>query len=178
MDDQPNQPSPQQAEMKAIEALDASSIVNPSTKKRGASTPERSNSPQKSPKMTPSARVDKGAKDVGTQFHWTPATKRMTSHSGLIKEEGTILAENMEEQIAAEARGVTRKDIPWNKFCSTYLHGFVVKAQPTLDIELVKEIGIDDWEEKPFWVRLRKVLSDEVRYSGCSFISLSPLLTY
>jgi hypothetical protein len=89
-----------------------------------------------------------------------------------------ILAENMEEQIAAEARGVTRKDIPWNKFCSTYLHGFVVKAQPTLDIEFVKEIGIGDWEEKPFWARLRKVISDEVRYSGCSFISLSPLLTY
>jgi hypothetical protein len=67
MGDQPNQPSPRQAEMKIIEALDASSIVNPFTKKRSASTHEPSNSPQKAPKTTPSARVDEGAEDIGTQ---------------------------------------------------------------------------------------------------------------
>jgi len=44
----------------------------------------------------------------------------------------------MEDQIAAEARGVTRKNIPWDKFCSTYLHGFDVKAQPMLAVESVK----------------------------------------
>ena len=179
MDDQPNQPSPQQAEIEAIEALDTSSIVNPSTKKRSASTHESSNSPQKSPKMTPSARMDKDAEDVGTQFHRTPATKRLAFHSGLIKEAtSTVYAANMEDQIVAEARGVTRKNIPWAKFYSTYLHGFGVEAQQMLAVESVKEIGNGDWEEKLFWDRLREVLSDEVRYSGCSFISLSPLLTY
>ena len=172
MDDQPNQPSPRQAEMKAIEALDASSIVNPGTKKRSASTPEPSNSPQKSPKATPSARVDKGAEDVGTQFHRTPATKHMAVHSGLIEQGTTIYASNMDDQIAAEARGVTRKNIPWDKFCSTYLRGFGVKAQPMLTVESVKEIGDGNWEEKLFWGRLSEVLSDEVRCSGCASICL------
>jgi hypothetical protein len=79
----------------------------------------------------------------------------------------------MEDQIAAEARGVTRKNIPWDKFYSIYLRGFVVEPQSILTVESMKEIGDGDWLEKLFLDRLDKVLSDEVRYSGCAFIYLS-----
>jgi len=84
----------------------------------------------------------------------------------------------MEEQIAAEARGVTRKNIPWDKFCSTYLCDFSGEAQPKLAVKSVKKIGDGNWEEILFWNRLSEALSDEVRCSGYSFMSLSPLLTY
>jgi hypothetical protein len=96
----------------------------------------------------------------------------MASHSGLIGQGTTIYASDMEDQIAAEARGVARKNIPWDKFCSIYLRGFGVKAQPKLAVESMKEIGDGNWEEKLFWDRLRKVLSAEVRCSGCDFICL------
>jgi hypothetical protein len=84
----------------------------------------------------------------------------------------------MENQIAAEARGVTRKNIPWDKFCSTYLCDFSVKPPPKLTVESMKKIGEGNWEEKSFWDRWRNVLSDEVRCSACAFMSLNPLLTY
>jgi hypothetical protein len=166
------QSSPQQAEKKAIESLDTSSIVNTSTKKRSASTHEPSDRAQKAPKPTPSARVDKGAEDVGTQFHRTPAVKRMSSHGSLIEQGGTIYASNMEDQIAAEARAVTRKNIPWDTFHSTYLCDFSIEAQPKLTVESVKEIGNGNWLEHLFWDRLRQTLSAEVRCSGCAFICL------
>ena len=149
----------------AIENLDSSSIVNPGTKKRTASTHEPSDRPQKARKRTASARVDKGAEDVGTQFHRTPATKRMASHTGLM-EQGTTIYAPEEAQIAAEARGVTRKNTPWDTFRSTYLCDFNVEAQSKLTVESVKEIGDGDWEEKLVWKRLRKVLSAKVRCSG------------
>src|SRR6202034_195788 len=41
-------------------------------------------------------------------------------------------AQDMETQIAAEARGVTRKNIPWDTFHSTYLCDFSIKAQSKL----------------------------------------------
>src|SRR4051812_41687954 len=107
----------------------------------------------------------------------TPSTKRMPTHSSLIKQGTTIYALNMQDQIAAEARGVTRKNIPWDKFRSTYLCDFS-GAQPKLTVESVKKIGDGNWEEAVFEVRLREALSDEVRCSGCAFMSLSPLLTY
>jgi hypothetical protein len=151
------------AKEEAIEKLDSSSIVNPGTKKRTASTHEPSDRPQKARKRTASARVDKGAEDVGTQFHRTPATKRTASLSGLMEQGPTIYAPDMEAQIAAEARGVTRKNIPWDTFHSTYLCDFSVEAQSKL---AVKTIGDGDWEEKLVWKRLRKVLSAKVRYSG------------
>jgi hypothetical protein len=118
--------------------------------------------------------VDKGAEDVSTPFHKTPATKRQASHASLIEHE-TIYASDMQKQIAAEARGVSRKNIPWDKFCSIYLCDFSVKAQPKLAVKSVKKIGKDNWEEQLFWDRLRQSLSDEVRYSGYAFIRLSVL---
>ena len=86
----------------------------------------------------------------------------------------TIYAPDMEAQIAAEARGATRKNIPWDTFRSTYLCDFSVKAQPKLTVNSVKKIGEGDWVEQQFWDRLRQSLSDEVRSSGCAFMRLSP----
>jgi hypothetical protein len=167
------QRSSRKAKEEAIEKLNSSSIVNPGTKKRTASTHEPSERPEKARKRTASARVDKGTEDVGTQLHRTPATKRMASHTG---EQGTtIYAPDMEAQIAAEARGVTRKNIPWDTFRSTYLCDFNVEAQSKLAVESVKEIGDGDWKKKLLWKRLRKVLSAKVRCSGCAFICPSVL---
>jgi hypothetical protein len=167
MDDKPKQPSPRQAKRKAIEALDTSSIVNPSTKKRSASTHDRA---QKTRMRTSSPHVEEGAENVKPSFYRTPATKRMASYTGLTEKETTIVyAPDM------EARGVTRKNIPWDTFRSTYLCDFSIKAQPKLTLESVKKIGKGNWEEKLFWGRLRRTLSDEVRCSGCAFICLSVL---
>jgi hypothetical protein len=163
MDDKPKHRPSRRAEEKALEAVDTSS-----TKKRSTSTHGHAGRPQKAHKRTPSARVDKGAEDVSTQLH-------MASHNNLIEQETIIYASDMENQIAAEAREVTRKNIPWDKFCSTYLCDFSVKAQPKLAVESVKKIGKGNWEEKLFWNRLRKVLSHEVRCSRCTFICLSVL---
>ena len=121
--------------------------------------------------------MDKSAEDVGTQFHKTTDTKRQASHNGLIEHE-TIYDSDMQKQIAAEARGVSRKNISWEKFCSIYLLNFSAENRPKLAIDSVKKIGVGNWKEGEFWKRLRKVLSSRVRYSGCAFIRLSPLLTY
>jgi hypothetical protein len=93
----------------------------------------------------------------------------------LIEREDKIYAADMETQIAAEARGVTRKNIPWDKFRSTYLCDFSVKAQSKLTANSVKKIGEGNWEEQLFWNRLRKALPDEVRCSESAFIPLSVL---
>ena len=182
---------------KAIKAI--GSIVNAGTKRRSASTHGRSGRAQKAPKLshyktsldvdedaenvsappprTPSPHVNEGAEDVSMSLHRTPSTKRRASHASLVERENKIYATDMETQIAAEARGVTRKNIPWDKFHSTYLCDFSVEAQPQLTVDSVKKIGEGNWEEQLFWDRLRKVLSSEVRCSGCAFIRLSPLLT-
>ena len=87
----------------------------------------------------------------------------------MIKEE-KIYAADMQTQIAAEARGVTRKEIPWDQFRSIYLRDFSVNTEPKLTIDSVKEIGEGNWLERLFWTRLRKVLSDEVCCSRCASI--------
>jgi hypothetical protein len=74
----------------------------------------------------------------------------------------------METQIAAEAYGVTRKNVSWDIFRSIFLCGFSVQAQPKLAVESVTKIGEGNWEEQLFWDRLRQSLSDEVRCSGCA----------
>jgi hypothetical protein len=70
-DDEPKQRSPRQAKKKAIEALDTSGIVNPGTKKRGASTHEPSDRAQETRKRTPSPHVEEGAENVKPSFHRT-----------------------------------------------------------------------------------------------------------
>ena len=155
------------------------SIVNSGTKRRSTSTHRRSGRAQKAHKLDPDTttppappHLDEGTEDVGAPFHRTPATKRMASHNGLMEQGTTIYAPDMEAQIAAEARGVTRKNIPWDTFRSIYLCDFNVEAQSKLAVESVKNIGDGDWEEKLVWKRLRKVLSAKVRCSGCAFICL------
>jgi len=163
------------AKEEAIEKLDSSSIVNPRTKKRIAPTHELSDRPRKARKRTPSPsspHVGEGAENVDPSLHRTPTTKRIASYTSLSETETKILAPDMETQIAAEARGVTRKNIPWDIFHSRYLGGFSTKDEPILTVESVMEIGKGDWVEKSFWRRLCQILSDEVRCSGCAFIYL------
>jgi hypothetical protein len=177
MDDKPKRP-PRQAKKKAIEALDTRGIANPGTRKRSVSTHEPSDRAQKTRKKIPSPHVEEGTKNVESSFHKTPATKRMASHTGLTQRGTIVYASDMEAQIAAEAREVTRKNIPWDTFHSTYLFGFGIKAQPKPTVKSVKNIGKGSWGRKLFWDRLRQTLSNKVRCAGCAFISLSPLLTY
>jgi len=84
-------------------------------------------------------------------------------------------APDMEAQIVAEARGVTRKNVPWAKFCSTYCD-FSVKAQQKLTVQSVKHIGVGEggWNEAQFFGRLRQSLSNKV-HSRYAFIHLSVL---
>jgi hypothetical protein len=172
MDDEPKHRPSRVAKVEAVKAVNTSS-----TKKRSASTHGSAGRAQKARKTAPSApsapsaRMDEGAEDVSTQFHKTPATKRQASHTNLIEHE-TIYASDMQKQIAAEARGVTRKNIPWDKFCSIYLCDFSV-AQPKLAVESVKKIGEGNWEEQLFWGRLHQSLSHGVRCLGCAFMRLS-----
>jgi hypothetical protein len=70
----------------------------------------------------------------------------------------------MEAQIMAEAREVTRKNVPWDTFLSTYLCDFGINAaQPKPTVKSVKKIGQGSWEKEQFWGRLRQTLSDKVR---------------
>jgi len=175
-DDEPKDRPSRPAKSVAIDRIHASSTTG-STKKRSASTQKCSGREKKARKTipsapsAPSARVDKG---VGTQFDITPYTQPQASHTNLIEHE-TLYASEVQKQLAAEARGVSRKNIPWDKFCSIYLCDFSVKAQPKPAAESVQKIGEGNWEEKPFWDRLRESLSDEVHYSEYAFIRLSVL---
>jgi hypothetical protein len=172
MYDKPKDRPSRAAKKAAVKLIDTSS-----TKKRSAPTHKRSSRAQKAHKTSPSAplaRIDEAAEDVSTQFHKTSSTKYQASYTSLIKHE-PIYASDMQKQIATEARGVSRKNIPWDKFCSTYLCGFGVKAQPKLAVKSIKKIGQGNWEGQLFWDRLRKSLSDEVRYLGYASIRLSVL---
>jgi hypothetical protein len=106
--------------------------------------------------------VSEGAENLDTQFHRTP-TKRSAPHASLTERGDLIYALDMELKIAAEARGVTRKNIPWNTFSSIYLCNFSADVRSKLAVDSVKEIGKGSWEERELWNRLRKVLSSEVR---------------
>jgi hypothetical protein len=174
MDDEPKQRSPRRAKQKAIEKLH-SSIVNPGTKKRRASTHEPSDRAQKTRKAATPPHVDGRAENVGPSYQRAPGSQRMASHASLTERETIVYASGMEAQITAEARGVTRKNIPWDTFHSTYLRDFSIKAQPKLTVESVKKLGQGNWEEKAFEARLSQTFSDKVRCSGCAFIHLSVL---
>ena len=104
--------------------------MNAGTKRRNASTDRDSGHTRKARKLSPDDRfpptppcLGESAEDVvaAPPLYRTPATKRMASHSSLIESERIVYATDMETQIAAEARGVTRKDIPWDTFRSIYL---------------------------------------------------------
>jgi hypothetical protein len=161
MDDKSNDPPSREANEEPIEATGTSSIVNPSTRKRSASTPAPSDRPPKAHERIASQSLVDGAENVSPLFRMTPSTKRLAAYASLRERETIIYAADMESQIAAEARGVTRKNVPWNTFRSIYLRGFGVKDRPKLT-ESVKKVGEGNWEESLFFDRLSKSLSNEV----------------
>jgi hypothetical protein len=177
MDDKTSDRAFQAAKREAAKQIDTSSTKKRKTAKTAPSVPSarsaRSARPPPSTPPPPSACVDK---DAGTQPHETSSTKRLASHAGLITET-KILASDMVNQIAAETRGVSRKNIPWDKFRSMYLCDLDVKTktQAKLTLNSVKKIGQANWGEQLFWNRLRQSLSDEVRYPGYAFIRLLTL---
>jgi hypothetical protein len=170
--------------MKAIKAINTGSIVDPTTstsnvtlctKKRNAPAHERSSTAQKTSKKTrletPPPHAGKCAENVKPSLLRTPNINRMVKSCQLDKRESSTRPDT-ETRIMAEARGVTRKNIPLTIFRSAYLCGFSVKAQPKLVVESVKKIGQGNWEEKQFAGRLRQALSDKVRCSRRTFMCL------
>jgi len=99
----------------------------------------------------------------------------MANHASLIERDDVVYVDEIEERIFAEARGVTRKNIPCGVFHSTYLSRFgKTDARPELDLNAIKGVGIGSWEQNSFLLRLRKAFPDEV----CSGRSPGLLLTY
>ncbi|KIX01406.1 uncharacterized protein Z518_09132 [Rhinocladiella mackenziei CBS 650.93] len=72
-----------------------------------------------------------------------------------------VYATDMKAEIAAEALGVMRENIPWDIFRSTYLSDFGAKPQQELAVNSVRKVGKGNWEKQLFWGRLRQLLSDE-----------------
>ena len=135
-----------------------------SNKRQTESTHAQSGHPPKSHR--PATPPDKGTEDVGAYIP-TPSVKRTPAHANLTEHGKNIYAEGLEAQIKAEARGVTRKEVPWDKFSSIYLRDFKeADAQPGLDIGSVQNIGIDDWEETKFYDRLCNTLHNKVCCPG------------
>lgn len=64
-----------------------------------------------------------------------------------MEKEDLIYALDMELRIAAEARGVARKDIPWNTFSSIYLRNYSSDIRSKLAVDSVKEIDKGSWKE-------------------------------
>jgi hypothetical protein len=136
--------------------------MDPTNKRPTESTQAESGHPPKAPRFgTPPPRTE----DVGASIQ-TPAVKRISYYSSLTQHGQTIYVDDMEAQIAAEARGVTRKDVPLGTFRSIYLWDFKeADAQPGLDINSVQKIG-DDWEEGKFFDGLHKTLHGKVCCPG------------
>jgi hypothetical protein len=115
-----------------------------------------------------------GPEDPNAPFKKTPSKPRMPGHSGVIENDGVVYVGDIEQQILAEARGVTRKDIPCDVFHSTYLSHFEhPERRPKLDIDAIKRVGTGDWEQKSFFRRLCQALPSKV----CSGRFLNPMLT-
>ncbi|KIX08335.1 uncharacterized protein Z518_02991 [Rhinocladiella mackenziei CBS 650.93] len=157
MDDKPRRLRARPAKGKVIDATDTDSVVDSGTKKRRASAHEPSSTAKKARKRKSSPQ-DKGAENVSPSLHRTPSTKRMVTHASMINQGTVVYAMDMEAQIVAE---VTRKNIPWDTFCSIYLSDFDAKPQQGLAVNSMRKVGEGNWEEQLFWGRLRQLLSDE-----------------
>jgi hypothetical protein len=150
-------------------------IYNTGTKRpREPSTSPARKARKRRADHTPPPGPSQGAEDTDASYKKTPSTKRMPNHSGLIESDGVVYVGDIEQQILAEARGVTRKDIPCDVFYSTYLSHFEHTDTPKLDINAIKRVGTDDWEQKSFFRRLCQALPSKV----CSGRFLDLLLTY
>src|SRR4051812_22173001 len=124
--------------------MSAKEISNISSRGSKRKTPPTRQQPKEArkPKLlrTPSP-VDS---PVDEAFQNTPSTRRSSAHSSLINH--AILATDVELQIVAEARGSSRKDIPWDTFHSIYLCDFEEQAQSMPTIESVQNLGHGNWE--------------------------------
>jgi len=145
-------------------------MVNSGTKRRRASTYRDSGRSRKARFRTPSPPAKEDTGSVSSSFYKTPTTKRTAFHAGLTEQGTTVYAKNMETQIAAEARGVTRKNVPLDEFRSIYLCDLTTKAEQKLDVKPIKRVGEGSWDEPQFWGRLRHWLSDEVRFIRLSVL--------
>ena len=158
----------------AIKAI--SSIIKPSTKRQREPTGEPSSRAQKTRKLDPYRTPPIGEGTNKGANSKTPVSKPSASHSSLTKSQAMYRAD-MEKLIFVEARGVTRKNIPWGQFRSIYLCNFSITTRPKLTINSVKQIGQGDWEESVLWDRLSSVLHKEVCCSSAlSYVSQSDLL--
>ena len=100
-----------------------------------------------------------GPQDPNAPFKKTPSKPRTPNHFSLIESDGVVYVGDIEQQILAEARGVTRKNIPCDVFYSTYLSHFEhTDRRPKLNINALKRVGTDDWENKSFFRRLCQAL--------------------
>ena len=172
MSEKPKQRPLRAVKETAIKAIGG--IFKPGTKRQSAPTDGHSGRAQKTRKLdpyrTPSPPIGEGANQI------KPVTKRSASHSSLLKSQISYRVD-MDRQISAEARGVTRKNIPWKQFRSIYLCNFSITTRPKLTINSVKQIGQGDWEESVLWDRLSSVLHKEVCCSSAlSYVSQSDLL--
>jgi hypothetical protein len=159
--------------------------MNLNSKKPRASAHEPSGCAQKTGKLVPDSEtpdvdesveddkttpnVGEGAKNLNTQFHKIP-TKHSAPHASLMGREDLMYALDIELKISAEARGVVRKNVPWNTFSSICLCNFSSDVQSKLAVDSVKEIGKGSWKEQELWNRLCKVLSSKVRCPRCTLI--------
>ena len=133
MSEKPKQRPLRAVKETAIKAIGG--IFKPGTKRQSAPTDGHSGRAQKTRKLdpyrTPSPPIGEGANQI------TPVTERSASHSSLLKSQISYRVD-MDRQISVEARGVTRKNIPWSQFRSIYLCNFSITAQPKLTINSVK----------------------------------------
>jgi len=133
---------------------------------RATSTDRSKKSRKRTHDHTPSRTFPQGD-DTPAQHKQTPTKKRTANHAGLIEKEDVVYVDDMEERILAEARGITRKNIPYGEFRSTFLSRFKHKDdRPQLNIEAMKNVGIGNWEQKSFLRRLQNALPKKVLFPG------------
>ncbi|KIX01031.1 uncharacterized protein Z518_10097 [Rhinocladiella mackenziei CBS 650.93] len=97
--------------------------------------------------------------DSSVQYILTPNHKHMLYYSGMIQKDNVIHVDEIDLETLVNARGITRKNIPYDIFRSTFLGPFKHKDErPRLKIKAIKNVGIGDWEQTSFFQRLQKAL--------------------
>ncbi|KIX08775.1 uncharacterized protein Z518_03432 [Rhinocladiella mackenziei CBS 650.93] len=85
------------------------------------------------------------------------------AHVQLVEEEDIVYVDEIEHRILAEARGIARKNIPYDTFRSTFLSRFKHKdKRPQLNIQDIKDIGDGKWEQNSLFQRLQQALPKNV----------------
>src|SRR5277367_2673287 len=125
----PSKSPPYRKKRSALEEVKNPAIKRPSTSTEQKSTKRRRT--HRSPTPPP-------AEDTNSTTQKPPAIIRMRSHASVIESGDVVLVDDIEQRILAEARGVTRKNIPCGVFNSTYLSHFEhTDRRPNLDINAI-----------------------------------------